>query len=1232
MAFRYRRFSVLLAVLLSASAALIIAITVWFTLAERGQMLSEARGQTATLARALEEHIRRAMDATRLLMLDAGESIEARGGLRNLNKRQVREILLNHLSRVRDVRALYVYGSDLRLFATTTRPDAPPIDGARYGYIAAHGRARTDGMVIGDTIAGPFSGHYNVAASARLDRPDGTLDGVLGVVIDARYFERFYRSLALPADAELTLLRDDGGVLFRFPVERFRLGQNWNDSALFGFIRAHDTAHGGLLSMTLPGEHSARLIAFRHLSELPLVVLVSRDEKALLTDWWAVVAFRGLLVGAGLLLLSALGVALARQAEQRRVAEARDRATFEQAAVGIAHAAPDGRWLRVNRRLCEITGYGADELSLLNLDDLVHPEDLDADRALRERMLAGELPSTSNEVRCIRRDGAQRWVNVTHAAVRDGSGRPEYVVTVVEDVDARRTADIALEEHRARLSEAQRMAQLGSWDLDVKTGSLVWSDEIYRICEVDPSEFTPSYDAFLAIVHPGDRVRIDTAYRESISSRKPYEITHRLRMADGRIKYVVERGQTDCDADGTPRRSMGTVQDVTDRVQRERAAAVKDAAIESAITPFVMSDAEGRITYANPAYVRMRGYRDASQVVGHLASEFSDPPEQVDRIFEVLHKRGEWAGQLVGRRPNGERRILGVSASVVRGDDGEIMATMASFVDVTDRDAAERELERLNATLERRVIERTQELADERNFIGTVLDTVRALVIVLDAQGRVVEFNRACQTLTGYTLDDMRGEVPWRRLVPPEQRDAVQRAFANVVAAPGTSEFENDWIASNGEPRWIAWSINVIMDEGGRLQYVIGTGIDITERRQAQRALVEARDAAERANAAKSMFLSRMSHELRSPLHAILGFAQVMALEAKRLTAKDRGTLDRIQRAGWHLLSLINDVLDLSSIESGEQPIRLVAVNLAKVIDECVNMTRSQADAVSVGIVVSNAARRGFRVMADVTRLKQVIANLLSNGIKYNRTRGRIRIDASALDDGRVRLEFADTGIGMDADQLERLFEPFNRLGAERLGVEGTGIGLVIAKRLIEAMGGSMTVSSRPGQGSTFVVFLRRSPSAEDDERPARDGARATGTERRRAPRRATNATILYAEDDPAGAELMRRLVARRDDIRLVVAQDGAEAVDLARRYRPTLAILDMNLPDMDGHELLRRLRTLGETRDIPVVALSANAFDADVGRARYGGFADYVTKPVRVEDLLARLEKLIEGAAVQQG
>jgi CheY-like chemotaxis protein/nitrogen-specific signal transduction histidine kinase len=394
---------------------------------------------------------------------------------------------------------------------------------------------------------------------------------------------------------------------------------------------------------------------------------------------------------------------------------------------------------------------------------------------------------------------------------------------------------------------------------------------------------------------------------------------------------------------------------------------------------------------------------------------------------------------------------------------------------------------------------------------------------------------------------------------------------------------------------------------------VVGVNIDVTQQRLAEQAVI-AKEAAERANEAKTEFLSRMSHELRTPLNAILGFAQLLELNpAEPLSTQQRGNVEHIQKAGWHLVALIDEVLDLARIESGRMALSIERVALQGVIEESLALIHGDAAARGLHLEQHTLPDAPTHVAADRVRLKQVLANLLSNAVKYNRDNGLVAIEVAASHDGGARLTVRDTGRGMTAEQLARVFEPFNRLGLEHSGIAGTGIGLSISRKLVLQMKGAVEVTSEQGIGTRFVVTLPAAPVPEE----ARSVAIPVGSRRRDD----VVGIVLYVEDNESNVRLVEQLLALRPGVKLVVASEAAGARVLAAVTQPDLVLIDMRLPDATGIEVLRDVRRQSYTAALPCIAVSANALPEEIAVARAAGFDDYLTKPLGAEQFLATID-----------
>jgi len=384
--------------------------------------------------------------------------------------------------------------------------------------------------------------------------------------------------------------------------------------------------------------------------------------------------------------------------------------------------------------------------------------------------------------------------------------------------------------------------------------------------------------------------------------------------------------------------------------------------------------------------------------------------------------------------------------------------------------------------------------------------------------------------------------------------------------------------------------------------------------------LESAKNIAEKANHAKSDFLSSMSHELRTPLNAIIGFAQLMESDVPPPNKEQKNSIDQILKAGWHLLKLINEILDLSKIESGNLPLSLEPVSLSEIITECRNMVEKQAQQRGINMIFPKFDKIYF-VKADRTRLNQVLINLFSNAIKYNSTRGTVEVKYEIIRPGRMRLSVIDSGAGLSPEKIAQLFQPFNRIGQETIGPEGTGIGLVIAKKLVELMEGAIGVESIVGTGSTFwfEMGLVAEQQLEPQDHKTGESAKPdviNGSRQR---------TMLYIEDNLANMNLIEQIVARMPNVRMCSSMSGNGGIEIALAQMPDLILLDINLPDMNGFEALKILKANKFTMHIPVIAISANAMVHDIEKGRKAGFFNYLTKPIILNEFTAVIKAALE-------
>jgi signal transduction histidine kinase/CheY-like chemotaxis protein len=385
---------------------------------------------------------------------------------------------------------------------------------------------------------------------------------------------------------------------------------------------------------------------------------------------------------------------------------------------------------------------------------------------------------------------------------------------------------------------------------------------------------------------------------------------------------------------------------------------------------------------------------------------------------------------------------------------------------------------------------------------------------------------------------------------------------------------------------------------------------------------------AEKANLAKSDFLSNMSHELRTPLGAILGFAQLIESGTPALTVGQKKSIEQILKAGWYLLELINEILDLALIESGKLSLSLEPVSLSEILLECQNMIEPQAQTRGVSLSFSQFDSR-YCVRGDRTRVKQVLINLLSNAIKYNKKQGSVSVHCAITALNTVRISVHDTGLGLSANEVKQLFQPFNRLSQKSKAEVGTGIGLVVCKRLIDLMNGQIGVDSTVGSGSVFWIELDLAEPSQSAELQSSNMSSAdTAALESQLPDASYTHNLLYIEDNPANLMLVEDIIARRPDIRLLSAKDGQQGIALALAMRPDVILMDINLPDISGIEALKILRENEITANTPVVAISANAIPRDIEKGLEAGFFRYLTKPIKVTEFMDTLNIALNSLA----
>jgi signal transduction histidine kinase/ActR/RegA family two-component response regulator len=520
---------------------------------------------------------------------------------------------------------------------------------------------------------------------------------------------------------------------------------------------------------------------------------------------------------------------------------------------------------------------------------------------------------------------------------------------------------------------------------------------------------------------------------------------------------------------------------------------------------------------------------------------------------------------------------------------------------------------------------------------NAILTSASFSIIATDERGVIQLFNVGAERMLGYRAAEVVDRISPSDIHDPAEVTARASALSlelGTPIAPGfealafkasreiEDSYELTYIRKDGSRFPAVVSITALRDDDARIIGYLLIGTDNSVRKLVESRLNEAMAAAENANRAKTDFISSMSHELRTPLNAILGFAQLMDSGTPAPTPSQKRNLEQILKAGWYLLELINEVLDLALIESGKVTLSREPVSLVEVMRECRAMIEPQAHKRGIAMQFPRFDVPQF-ISADRMRFKQVLINLLFNAVKYNRPGGAVTVECTPRSPEAVRISVRDTGAGLAPEQLAQLFQPFNRLGKEAGVEEGTGIGLVVTKRLVDLMGGAIGAESVVGAGSVFWIDFRLAAAP----RLVLPEAERAAPARLRAPEGTPPRTVLYVEDNPANLELVEQLIARRPDLRMLSAAEADLGIEFARAYLPEVILMDINLPGISGMEAMKILRADPVTAHIPIIALSANAVPRDIVEALEAGFFNYLTKPIKVDRFMQVLDAALKAS-----
>ena len=819
-------------------------------------------------------------------------------------------------------------------------------------------------------------------------------------------------------------------------------------------------------------------------------------------------------------------------------------------------------------------------------------------RALAERLMAAHRPEA--------REGLLwapplRWNSVRAA----GGGWVFWLRPgVAPDTEPRRNlAD--------KLELVQRFGRLCLWERDLRSGEGRWDTHTFRLFGFEPGEVVPDFETAATRIHPDDRVRVRGEYQRFLEQPGRHATRYRLSLPDGSVRHVHALLEVRAGADGQAESVIGGMVDDTEGVERVLAQEAVSAKFEKAlklakVSVWHIDSQRERIVFNDVGY-ELTGLGRSPEGIGLDQVRATVHPDDIDAVVraadDAVQRGGVVDVEARYRNPDGGYRHLLTRRVAERDAKGETIGLMGISLDQTPQ-----------------IIERERARALARR-IELVTEAARVGVWSVDAGRDSVEWNAEMLRIYGLAPGSAApGLKRWiGELVHPDDRRALVTGRRQAVEQ-GRLDFETEFriVRPDGEVRWVVCRSRRELREGGEL--VAGIHLDVTEqtlqRQQAEQALRD-RESAQRANLAKSEFLARISHELRTPLNAVLGFAQLLQRDdaAIPLPALQLERVAHIRSAGEHLMALIGDVLDLSAIEAGNLTVAREPVSVDALLGDVASWLAPLA---AGGRVAVRVERSVAWVLADAQRLRQILVNLASDAVKYAPAHETIWLAAHAGEHAGAAGWFIcvrDGGRGLSANERETLADSFARLESGPDFKEPV-IGLTIVRRLAEFMGGRVDVVSAGGAGSEFRVWL-----------PACAAPRAASVEQgdeAGSPR----LSIVYIEDNAVNVILVKELVAMRPGVALACCVDGVSGVEQALADRPDVVLVDMQLPDIDGYEVLKRLRALPSMARSSIIALSANAMSDDIARARAAGFDDYWTKPIDFRRFLAGLDALVAAKA----
>jgi len=889
---------------------------------------------------------------------------------------------------------------------------------------------------------------------------------------------------------------------------------------------------------------------------------------------------------------------------------------------------------------------------------IVHPEDRPLiDRSQRRCMEEG-IPHDV-EYRVITPSGDIRWFVSQGDFIRDADGRPLYMTGISQDITQRKAIEAELRQRELFLRMALEAARMGTWEWNMLTDEQYWSPE-NRLLHGFPAELETTYENFLAVVYPEDRQVIFASQERALRENVRHCAEYRVRRPDGKVRWLASQGQYFFDDQGRPIRLTGITQDITERKHFEETLQRNEAKyrelVQASGSAIIRWNTAGIITFMNDYGLKLFGYQEADilgqPMIGTILPMVLRTGQKAQDFLQEILRRPErfysHENENIGRY--GGRIWMSWSNRPIYNDQGQIEEILSVGVDVTERKRME--------TILKQQLQRTVLLSQITRQIRSSLDKTEIFEVAAEQLGQLLQVSH-CRVLTYHPDPE-----PYLRtvavcisgkLVSPEyygdlpigpdlagilsqDQALVARNFAGTPLLQETfaestpiqsllgvrTSYQNQpngailIYEQAGVRQWTSWEIELLEALAAQVGIALAQVKLLEQERDQNRALEEAKEAAEAANRAKSTFLASMSHELRTPLNAILGFSQLLARDPA-LPPQLAKSVNTINRSGEHLLNLINDVLEVSKIEAGRMELREESFDLHKLLENLREIMLGRARSKQLALVFDLDPDLPRFVQADQVKLRQIILNLLSNAIKFTQV-GEVRLTARGMaqEEGWL-IDFAvrDTGAGIAPEELSKLFQPFVQTATGQRSQEGTGLGLTLCRQYVRLMGGDIQVHSQVGEGSEFRFQVPMQPGLlsegeEGSQQPI--VGLAPGQPQYR---------ILITDDKPDNCDLLTQLL-QRVGFATQVAYNGQEAVQIWEQWQPHLIWMDMRMPVMDGYTATRLIKAQPQGDQVKILALTASAFEEQRSLILEAGCDDFIRKPFRQELIFQKLEEYL--------